>query len=559
MSLVKLTVPIALAAAVGGYVYVRYLSTSNPSHATSQPAQETLWLSDFETEGEHAMRWFASGAYTERATEHATHGRYSAKVTFAPSAMASFLMADYLNRDPARGDWRRYEVLSFDLYNPQRQLGQLTLQLRNPGDRVYNEVLDIPAESAQHIDIPLRELAAALDLSQIVQINFFQNQPTYSSTFYLDALCLRSSSAPAPTVVVPSSSVQPTPAPMQASGPWRVAGWASGLVKLFRDPAAFQGNGSGPLQLSLARGEYESAQVALIGGGAPAKIKVSVGPLTHTDGATRIPNNMIDVRRVGYVTTEKPDYRVSYVGDWPDPLPTANEIEVPAGKLQPVWITVGAPSTLPAGRYDGTVTLTDGDGRTESLALQVTVWNFALPKTPHLKTAFDFYTARLRMAYEHFVPGGEDWTTQIDDLQQRYFDDMLKHRISPIWSANPTTPQFAWDITRYLDGGLTVFGVGPYGGNDDNRWPTDPVALEQMMVWYRQAAAELGRMQLFEVKWTETADPRWIAFLSEAARLLSRSIYAAGNHYLLCRTISPLTISGVNVVHPADFFSDRNS
>ena len=63
-------------------------------------------------------------------------------------------------------------------------------------------------------------------------------------------------------------------------------------------------------------------------------------------------------------------------------------------------------------------------------------------------------------------------------------------------------------------------------------------------------------MNLFEVKWTETADPRWIAILNEAAGLLARSkVYAAGNQYLMCRTTSSFQRPGVHVDHPAEFFA----
>jgi predicted AAA+ superfamily ATPase len=64
-----------------------------------------------------------------------------------------------------------------------------------------------------------------------------------------------------------------------------------------------------------------------------------------------------------------------------------------------------------------------------------------------------------------------------------------------------------------------------------------------------------GRINLFEVKWTETADARWIDALNEAAGALARSkVYSAGEQYLLCRTPSSLTRSAVHVMHPVEFF-----
>ena len=64
-----------------------------------------------------------------------------------------------------------------------------------------------------------------------------------------------------------------------------------------------------------------------------------------------------------------------------------------------------------------------------------------------------------------------------------------------------------------------------------------------------------GRIHLFEVKWLESADPRWIAILREAAGALARSkVYALGDSHLMCRTASSFAQDGVQVVHPAEFF-----
>jgi predicted AAA+ superfamily ATPase len=65
-----------------------------------------------------------------------------------------------------------------------------------------------------------------------------------------------------------------------------------------------------------------------------------------------------------------------------------------------------------------------------------------------------------------------------------------------------------------------------------------------------------ARIHLYEVKWMESGDARWIASLHEAAGLLARSkIYSPGNEYLLCRAASPLVQDGAHVIHPAELFS----
>ncbi len=66
--------------------------------------------------------------------------------------------------------------------------------------------------------------------------------------------------------------------------------------------------------------------------------------------------------------------------------------------------------------------------------------------------------------------------------------------------------KFAWDVKRYLDQGLTVFGIGQRGGSNDNNWPTDSIELEQVMVWYRQAALELKFYRLLDQAYVYTYD-----------------------------------------------------
>lgn len=461
------------------------------------PAREARWLSDFETDGEHAVRWRAVDAFAERSEDHVRHGRSSAKVTFRREESPKFMMDDYLASSRRRRDWSRYGTLCMDMYNPQPSRERLLLQLKDGRGRLYKEELFLSGESWQSLRVKLADLTAYLDLSRIVQLNLFRWNPSGDATFYIDAVRLE----PGTDVAAASSTAsapQGVPAPsVKPATEWQLA-WESSLVKLLKDAEQFHGRVAGPMQLALARGEYESVQLVLVGGSSAATVTAAVGPLVQEGGSAVVPPQFIDVRRVGYVKTKRPYYPVTSVGDWPDPLPAAGTIEIPAKKIQPLWITVGAPDTLPAGRYNGAITVSDERGRSQSMAFQVTVWNFTLPRTSRLKTAFDFYRARLEQAYRQFVPGGSNWADRMDELEQRYFFNLLKHRISPVWGADPTKSRFAWDVKDYLDRGLTVFGVGNRGGSQDDNWPTDPVELEKAMVWYRQALVELRFAKLLD-------------------------------------------------------------
>jgi predicted AAA+ superfamily ATPase len=65
-----------------------------------------------------------------------------------------------------------------------------------------------------------------------------------------------------------------------------------------------------------------------------------------------------------------------------------------------------------------------------------------------------------------------------------------------------------------------------------------------------------GSIHLYEAKWTETADSRWIAVLKEASGLLGASrVYRPGQAHLLCRAPSASNRDGVEVLHPAQYFA----
>jgi uncharacterized protein len=59
-----------------------------------------------------------------------------------------------------------------------------------------------------------------------------------------------------------------------------------------------------------------------------------------------------------------------------------------------------------------------------------------------------------------------------------------------------------------------------------------------------------GRLSLFEVKWTEEADPRWLSSLREVAGILARGVQETGTLGLICRTGETLNKEGVVVMRP---------
>ena len=181
---------------------------------------------------------------------------------------------------------------------------------------------------------------------------------------------------------------------------------------------------------------------------------------------------------------------------------------VEPGEVQPLWVTIRTLGTTVPGHYKGTLTLRPANAEPVSLQIEVTVWDFALPMTGHLKTAFDFYSTRLRRAYQNWLPNAyATWEQRMDELQHRYFLDLLDHRLSPVWSVDPVSDTtFDAKMAQYLDRGLTTFGIGSHGGNSDNDWPSDQAALDTMVTPYRDMALFLRRRGWLERAYIYTFD-----------------------------------------------------
>jgi len=173
---------------------------------------------------------------------------------------------------------------------------------------------------------------------------------------------------------------------VEADGDFRIVrddvayqvGVATSLEKIRRD-LPFEGEFGGAVTLALARGESESAQVVVANVSRALKgLAAEASDLRGPAGT--IPKSAVTVRQVGYVDTKGPDkYSVAYVGLWADPLLEWPRVDVPPGKVQPLWVTVRAPKDAPAGTFDGTLTLTAEGTAPVTVPLKVTVWDFAIP------------------------------------------------------------------------------------------------------------------------------------------------------------------------------------
>jgi hypothetical protein len=183
-----------------------------------------------------------------------------------------------------------------------------------------------------------------------------------------------------------------------------------------------------PISLSLARGEWESAQVAVIPTGTETlrRVAVTVGPLSGPGGPS-LPGEDVTLRRVAYSDVPHPSCGAP-PGRWPDPLMDNAPFDVPAGENRAVWLTVRTRAGTRPGRYTGTLVVTAA-GRPKSLVpIGVTVWDFTLPARNHLKTDFWFSWGQAERFYN--APQGLPAT-----MQYRLIDFLNQYRIGADFAA----------------------------------------------------------------------------------------------------------------------------
>ena len=256
----------------------------------------------------------------------------------------------------------------------------------------------------------------------------------------------------------------PQTPPMPAA---ELAAWpVDPVIKVFRE--TLPAPRPAPFALSLAKNEEEALQLALRAGRDIPDLKVEVEAPKSARGQSLA---AFTVGWVGYVPI---DHRTAYYnlktptwelkfpastgssdgwsGWWPDPIRPTDSGSLAANQTQAVWLSFRTTSETPAGVYTGRIRLTSGGRTLKAKPFTVTVWNFALPKTPSCAAIYDL---RLNA---HWLADG----TPADVQRERLMRFMAAKKVSPDEvTADPTFSRDAQgritaDFTAY-DKAATVY------------------------------------------------------------------------------------------------------
>ena len=150
------------------------------------------------------------------------------------------------------------------------------------------------------------------------------------------------------------------------------------LEKVFKD-MQFQEPLSAEMNLSLAQGEYESAQIVIVARQDLVDVRILFTELRAVDGDAVIEADNLSYRVVGYVISRPYSKPNDPWRPYPEPLIMRESFDVSSGENQPILITVHAPRGTPPGVYRGEIVVDPGNAPSSTVRVTVRVWDFPLP------------------------------------------------------------------------------------------------------------------------------------------------------------------------------------
>jgi hypothetical protein len=247
---------------------------------------------------------------------------------------------------------------------------------------------------------------------------------------------------------------------LRNQGPIRV--WRSPTEQKVRRDAypSADAPAEGAITLEAARAESEPAQLVLLPDRDDRLASAIVSDLTGPAGAV-IPAAAVTVREVAYVKITEPTDYASFTGWMPDPLPLlGTSLSLAAGIQQPLWLTVRVPAEAVPGDYNGALRLNFGVAQPVEIPLALHVWNFALPREHHLRTAYGMSLDQIDRY--HHLNSDSSLRRQVFRL---YLQDFAEHRISTCDVLGDDAIAISFPNANWPLSSVTSDPENPAGGN----------------------------------------------------------------------------------------------
>lgn len=211
--------------------------------------------------------------------------------------------------------------------------------------------------------------------------------------------------------------------------------------------------------LAAARNEWESFQI-LVRSDTPVKaLSIEPGDLQGPRGAIIRAADAVLYRQHQLELTLPSHRNDKFKPGWyPDPLIpfrhpltkqplrnarfTAVPFDLPASETHGFWVDIFVPATATPGAYRGLYRITVAGRGAATIPVELTVWDFALPRVSTFQTALGSPAERMRRYYsqrakEGKEPEPKDW----DAVETQVAEEVSRHRINATPPTSLLTPQ----------------------------------------------------------------------------------------------------------------------
>lgn len=256
----------------------------------------------------------------------------------------------------------------------------------------------------------------------------------------------------------------------------------------------YTGRPARKLEVTLARNEYEPAQIVVV----PLKETLHKVVVSVTDlkgpGQAVLPASSVKVNVVGYVEVKQSSGGAPLPpGLLPDPLLENRPTEVDKARVQSWWLTVYAPAGQKAGVYRGEVRVRPHNAPETRIPLQVRVWDFALPTTSRLRTSYGLNMSHVLSKYDAATGPGRPpgwyaaaWTGADVSGTPNYFGSM-KYRLAFDYEIRHSGKRSCRvEVTEVVPGAVETPRFCYY----TEELKLEPNTDYELSVWYRTAPGD---------------------------------------------------------------------
>jgi hypothetical protein len=209
--------------------------------------------------------------------------------------------------------------------------------------------------------------------------------------------------------------------------------WVAPAAQKIRPGMTAPANAPTSASIAGAQNEFESFQVVVTG--AASGVSMSLTSLDDGHGHSISGRDLV-LYREAIINVSKQSGGDGATGEWPDALipdvdPIVGEkrnafpFDVKNGQSVAVFVDVHSPDKTPAGTYKGTLHVTGG--ATQDIPVSLTVWDFAIPSTSSLRSAYGMQWNGPCLGHGDSGCSNTDAEMQ---LRSRYVQTALDNRIS---------------------------------------------------------------------------------------------------------------------------------